>query len=790
MDKHLCIHGHFYQPPREDPWLNTVLPEGSAAPSPDWNHRITRESYAPLARARRLDSSGRIREVMNCYEWISFNAGPTLLNWMAQADPDTVRLMVEADRASLARLGHGNAMAQVYHHQILPLASQLDKELEVAWAVDDFTARFGRAPEGMWLAETAVDAATLEVLAACGLRFTVLAPGQAKAVSPLAGGDWVGVNQGSLDIRQPYLVKLPSGRTISVFFYDGPLSQAVAFERLLADGETFWRRLSQAASPGLLALATDGETYGHHFTFGEMALAFVLDEARHGRDGLALTNFAAFLAANPPTMQVTLSEPSAWSCAHGVERWRSDCGCTDGGHPGWRQRWRAPLRQALTRMKDLVDLHYFQRGASCFLDPRAALTGYGKVLAGLASQEQFASEHFRRKLPAEDQAVAWKLLAMQQWGLASLASCAWFFDEISRIEPVNGLTYALRAMELASRTGAQGIEAEILPILKTAESNLAEYGDGEAIWRLLVKPRQESEASLTAQALLTLWAGDRMPGPGLSARASWPGVSVTVTASSDTEGTAAISWALETGADVVEYSWTPPGPGGHATGGGASGPEVAPTGTGGAVQAGSSGSHAPGTPGVGRIADVARHRDPLAAPVIVRGPGGEHSFIPRGLPVNKRQALADAFATRASQVLWEMASARMATVAHLVTELQEAQSTLTLAPQWAGMWAELTWTYLWGLDVTGKRRDLLLTFLHQCSGCGYERTGLMERVNALALAEAASPSPDWEGLARMVRRARTLGLPEDWWAVQNLIWDKSLHKGDGRVFAELIGFAV
>ncbi|MBI4805452.1 MAG: DUF3536 domain-containing protein [Desulfovibrio sp.] len=761
MDKHLCIHGHFYQPPREDPWLNTILPEGSAAPSLNWNQRITRESYAPLARARRLDGAGRIAEVMNCYEWISFNAGPTLLNWMATAYPDTVRLMVEADKASLARLGHGNAMAQVYHHQILPLASQLDKELEVSWAVDDFTARFGRAPEGMWLAETAVDTASLEVLAANGIAFTVLAPGQAKAVGPLTNGHWTPVDQGSLNIRRPYLVKLPSGRSISVFFYDGPLSQAVAFEHLLADGETFWRRLSQAASPGLLALATDGETYGHHFTFGEMALAFVLDQANHRRDGLALTNFASFLAANPPEEQIRLHEPSAWSCAHGVERWQSNCGCTDGGHPGWHQRWRGPLRHALSRMKEMADLHYFQRGATCFADPRAALTEYGKVLAGLMDQDAYAKLHFRKSLPPAEEAVAWKLLAMQQWGLASLASCAWFFDEISRIEPVNGLTYALRAMELAARTGGPDMEPEILPILKTAESNLPELGDGKNVWRTMVVPRRETEASLTAQALLTLWAEKRLPARGKTAQACWPGVSVTIKASSPTEGTASISWALESGVDEVRWTWDAPTTGHH-----------------------------PGATADGATAGLPALVDPLNIPVTVRGPGGDATFIPRELPVNKRQALADAFAVQASDNLWIQAVERMSCGANLITEIQEAQTTMTLAPRWAGMWDSLSWAYVWGLDLSPKQRELLLTFLRQSTGSGFERNDLMERVNALALAETASSSPDWEGLSRMVRRVRELGLPEDWWAVQNLIWDRRLHTGEGRSFASLIGFAV
>uniref|UniRef100_A0A7C4EKD0 DUF3536 domain-containing protein n=1 Tax=Fundidesulfovibrio putealis TaxID=270496 RepID=A0A7C4EKD0_9BACT len=740
MDKHLCIHGHFYQPPREDPWLGTILPEGSAAPSLNWNERITRESYAPLARARRLDGSGRIVEVMNCYEWISFNAGPTLLRWMDTGAPDTLKLMLQADRDSLRRLGHGNALAQVYHHQILPLATPLDKELEIAWAVDDFQARFQRPPEGLWLAETAVDTATLEVLAAQGVAFTILAPGQARATAPLDDNRWTPVEQGGLDIRQPHLVRLPSGRSVTVFFYDGPLSQAVAFERLLADGETFWRRLSGATGPGLLSLATDGETYGHHFTFGEMALAFVLDQARRGRDGVNLTNYAAFLAANPPTRQALLHEPSAWSCAHGVERWKSDCGCTTGGHPGWSQSWRAPLRRALQQAKDTVDLHYFQRGAGCFLNPRAALVAYGKVLAGLTGQEDFAAAQMRKGLDQAEQAAAWKLLAMQQWGLASLASCAWFFDEVSRIEPVNAMTYCLRALELAQATGAPDATPQVLRTLADAKSNLPEYGDAAAIWKTLVEPRRETTESLAAQALAVLDLEERMPAPGGRAVVAWPGVGVEVAPDSAGTGTALIRWTLESGAQTLRYAW----------------------------------DAAPG--------------DPLAASVSV---SGGPAFSPAGLPVNKRQALADAWARRASDVLWEQACARMARGAHLVTEIQEAQTTMTLAPLWAGLWAPLAWNYLWGLDLSPKRRELLLTFLHQNAGSASERAALMQRVSGRALAELSAPGakPDWESLRRMVARVRELALPEDWWAVQNLLWDTGLRLRAGKPLAELLGFA-
>ncbi|MBF0515466.1 MAG: DUF3536 domain-containing protein, partial [Desulfovibrionaceae bacterium] len=456
MDKYLCIHGHFYQPPREDPWLGKILPEGSAAPFRHWNQRITRESYTPMAFARRLDGAGAITEIVNCYEWMSFNAGPTLMTWLARSAPGTHEAMVAADKASLKRLGHGNAMAQVHHHVIMPLAKTRDKELEVAWAVDDFTARFDRAPEGMWLAEAAVDTPSLEVLAAHGVVFTILSPTQAKAVADLGSDAWRPADPGNLDIREPYLVELPSGRSISVFFYDGPLSRAVAFERLLADGEQFWRRLSGAAGDGLLSLATDGETYGHHFKFGDMALAYALAQAREGRDGLRITNFGAYLAMRPPRRKAALHEPSAWSCAHGVERWRSDCGCTDGGHPGWNQRWRAPLREALNMLKDAVDAHYDALAPALFTSPDEALLRYGRVLAGSTEPASFQKTFFVKGLSAAGRDKAWKLLSMQQWALASFASCAWFFDEISRLEPVNSLTFALRALELARATGVNG----------------------------------------------------------------------------------------------------------------------------------------------------------------------------------------------------------------------------------------------------------------------------------------------------------------------------------------------
>lgn len=515
MSKALCIHGHFYQPPRFDPWIEDVLPEGSAAPEHDWNARITRECYAPLGWARRLDGSGMICEMVNCYAWMSFNFGPTLLRWMELHAPATYARVLEGDRQSLARLGHGNALAQVYHHVIMPLATELDKDLEIAWAVQDFRTRFGRDPEGMWLAETAVDLPTLEALARAGIRFTVLAPRQARAVRG-AGGDFLPVTEDRLDTTRPYLVRLPQGKSISVFFYDGAVSRAVAFERLLGSGENFWNRLAGSLDGGLRNIATDGESYGHHFMFGEMALAYVVEQARQGRDGVALTNYAAHLAARPATDEALIHENTSWSCAHGVERWKTHCGCSDGGHPDWIQDWRRPLRRCLNYLKYYVDEHYGKRGRELLRDTGTALREYGLVLAGSESLVDFLDRHCLPDLDSAQRTDACRLLLMQRMALASFSSCAWFFDDIARIEPLNGLTFARRALDLLAATGGPDVEAGFVRVLAEAQSNMREDWDGAALWDQLVTPRRPSLRELAVYPARFPAAPDR---PEMA----WPG---------------------------------------------------------------------------------------------------------------------------------------------------------------------------------------------------------------------------------------------------------------------------
>lgn len=516
MSKAICIHGHFYQPPRFDPWLEDVLPEEGAAPEHDWNARITKESYAPLAWARRLDGTGMITELVNCYAWMSFNFGPTLLRWMELHAPETYTRILEGDRQSLERLGHGNALAQVYHHSIMPLATELDKDLEIAWAVQDFRTRFGREPEGMWLAETAVDLPTLDALAKAGIRFTILAPRQARAILGTDGA-FHPVTEDSLDTTRPYLVRLPQGKSICVFFYDGAVSRAVAFERLLGSGENFWTRLSGFFSVGLGNIATDGESYGHHFKFGEMALAYVIQQASEGRDEVGLTNYGAYLAAHPATDEVQIHENTSWSCVHGVERWKTHCGCSDGSHPDWVQDWRRPLRRGLNYLKYYADEHFFKRGGAFFRDSGLALREYGLVLAGSESLEAFLE---RQCLPGLEQAQrtdACRLLLMQRLALAAFSSCAWFFDDIARIEPLNGLTSARRALDLLAATGGPDVEAGFVRVLAEAQSNMRDEWDGAVLWEKMVTPRRPSLKELAAYPRRFPAAGDR---PEMA----WPGV--------------------------------------------------------------------------------------------------------------------------------------------------------------------------------------------------------------------------------------------------------------------------
>ena len=494
--KYVCVHGHFYQPPRENPSLEAIELQDSAYPYHDWNERVTAECYAPNAIARLLDDQQRIVQLVNNYAQISFNFGPTLLLWMEQKTPGVLEAIVQADKTSRERFGgHGSAIAQAYNHMIMPLAHPRDKQTQVIWGIRDFEHRFGRRPEGMWLPETATDTATLEALAEQGIRFTILAPRQAKRVRRQNGRSWKDVSGDRIDPSRAYQVKLPSKKTIAVFFYDGPISQAVAFERLLDDGKRFADRLLSGLSdtrswPQLSHIATDGESYGHHHRYGEMALSYALNRIETG-DQAKLINYGQFLEMYPPDHLVEVFDNSSWSCVHGLERWRSNCGCNSGGHGGWNQEWRKPLREALDWLRDTLAPKYEEAAKGLLKDPWGARNGYIDVVLDRSDEslDRFFAQHASRELDRAERVRALKLLEMQRHAMLMYTSCGWFFDELSGIETVQVIHYAGRAIHLAQETmQADGIEEEFCGRLRNAKSNLPEHGDGEQIYKKWVVP--------------------------------------------------------------------------------------------------------------------------------------------------------------------------------------------------------------------------------------------------------------------------------------------------------------
>lgn len=492
--RYVCIHGHFYQPPRENPSLEAVELQDSAYPYHDWNQRITAECYAPNAVSRVLDADNRILKLVNNYSQISFNFGPTLLSWLKTEAPEVYGAILEADRISQKRFsGHGSAMAQGYNHMILPLANLRDKLTQVKWGIRDFESRFGRKPEGMWLPETAVDTETLEILAENGITFTILAPRQAKRVRLLRKTEWQDVSDGRIDPSHAYVANLPSGKKINLFFYDGPISQGVAFEGLLNDGKRFAERLLGGFSetrkgPQLVHIATDGESYGHHHRFGEMALSYALDHIEETKLA-TLTNYGEFLEKHPPRYAVEIVENSSWSCVHGIERWRSNCGCNSGGHP-WNQEWRAPLRAALDWLRDRLTPIFETRLGELLKDPWDARNDYIRVVLDRsdASLASFFSDHALRELNEPEQVLALRLLEMQRHAMLMYTSCGWFFDELSGVETVQVILYAARAIQLAEQCCSESLEAEFLQHLAQAKSNLPEHGDGAQIYEKWVKP--------------------------------------------------------------------------------------------------------------------------------------------------------------------------------------------------------------------------------------------------------------------------------------------------------------
>ena len=502
----VCIHGHFYQPPRENPWLETVETQDSAAPYHDWNERVTAECYAPNGAARIVNDKNRIIRILNNYGRMSFDFGPTLLSWLEVNAGRVYRMILDADANSRKRFGgHGSAMAHVYNHVIMPLATTRDRITQIRWGIADFKSRFQRMPEGMWLPETAVDTLSLELLADEGIRFVVLAPHQCARVRPLSGSGqmtfehedyqgnsdsgWIDTPEASVDTTRPYLVRLSGNRSIAVFFYDGPLSRAIAFEGLLNDGDRFVQRLFDGFSDQnnhrgqLVHIATDGESYGHHHRLGEMALAWTLK--RIESEGHAqLTNYGQFLEMFPPEYEAQIVESTSWSCAHGIERWRSNCGC-NGGHQGWNQNWRGPLRTALDGIRDGVLPLTRKRAAGLFRDLDQARDAYIQVVLDRDETDAFLAAHTTHELDPCERVNALRLMEMERNAMLMYTSCGWFFDEISGIETVQIMAYAGRVLHLAEMLfGEDGaaLEAAFIVALGYAQGNIPSQGNGAEIY--------------------------------------------------------------------------------------------------------------------------------------------------------------------------------------------------------------------------------------------------------------------------------------------------------------------
>jgi hypothetical protein len=493
MTTALVIHGHFYQPPRENPWTELIEREPSAGTFHDWNERIHAECYRPNAFARISDTHGRVERIVNNYSSLSFNFGPTLLNWLERCHPETYARIVEADRASARRHnGHGNAIAQGYNHAILPLCNERDRRTQIRWGLADFRRRFRREAESLWLPETACDDATLDALVEEGLRYVILSPFQAGGVRPLGSSEWQTVSEGSVNTTIPYkyLHRDGTGRSIAVFLYDGQIARRIAFEGLLASSHGL---LGACAARGarhgaqIINVATDGESYGHHFHYGDRCLAYAL-EVEAARHGMRVTNYGEFLDEHEPEHEVRLKhmpggEGTAWSCAHGLGRWTRDCGCNASAPEGWNQRWRAPLRAAFDLLRDCLAQKFEDVGGELLRDPWAARDEYVELVGpGAAPREEFLLRHAAHTLSTEERVRTFTLLEVQRVGMTMYTSCGWFFNDIAGIETLQTLRYAGRALEMLETLGLSPPAAEFLEILSEAKSNMTDKANGADIF--------------------------------------------------------------------------------------------------------------------------------------------------------------------------------------------------------------------------------------------------------------------------------------------------------------------
>lgn len=533
---YVTVHGHFYQPPRENPYLDAIERQPGAAPCHDWNEKILFECYRPNAFSRILNDRGEVVSITNNFAYLSFNIGPTLMSWLERYHQDVYQKILEGDKLSYQRLGKGNAIAQVYNHIIMPLANERDRYTQIRWGKEDFRSRFGHDPEGMWLAEAAVDYATLEALVDEGINFIVLAPSQAKSCRPFPSEanphpEWQDVSNSEIDSTCAYRCYLKGDRTattengenagkrnyIDIFFYDGPISGDMGFSDALNSSQNLAGRLRQAVRTDgrpsqLIAVATDGETFGHHKGGTEKCLAYAFTQ-EFEQQGWKVTNFAHYLSMNPPTWEVELKPVTAWSCSHGVDRWQEDCGCGGGGL--WHQKWRRPLRDTLNWLRDRLIPIYNEIGSRLFRDPWEARDDYIQVIRGreiggekaITSINEFLAKHQIGELSQDEKVDALRLLEMQRQSLLMFTSCGWFFDEISRPEGTQILRYAARAIELAGEVAGVQLETEFISKLEQAPSNVDLFRNGAIVYRQLVMTAQVTLEQVAAHyAINSLFA--------------------------------------------------------------------------------------------------------------------------------------------------------------------------------------------------------------------------------------------------------------------------------------------
>jgi hypothetical protein len=507
----LVLHGHFYQPPRENPLVELIPLQNSAKPYADWNEKIYDDCYRANAFSRYLDRYALVRDIVNNYEYISFNFGPTLLNWMEKYHGQTYEMILEADRASLKRLGHGNAIAQAYNHTILPLGNKEDAKTQIMWGIEDFVRRFKREPEGMWLAETAISDWVVTLLAEANIKFVILSPWQCLAAEK-SDGTFKNVDGNTLAYQYPYILKGSDGGSLTAFFYNPDLASSISFGHMLRDADKMYETLIEIKTqknPLLLHTATDGEIYGHHEPYGDMALAALIRKVKEG-SLFNFTNYGSFLEKHKPTRRALLQlgeerKGSSWSCSHGVSRWYKDCGCHTGGEKGWNQKWRTPLREAFDLLADRIDKIY-EKEVKILLkgkaEPIELLRDYSKVIGEALSVEEYIKEWEERlSIKIKDKRRLAELLEGQKLKHFIYTSCGWFFSDISGIEPRQNLFYAVRAIKLYQRYTAENLEDLVFKVLAEAKSNKKSEGNGRTIAKSYTE-HVSGEAEATAYFLM------------------------------------------------------------------------------------------------------------------------------------------------------------------------------------------------------------------------------------------------------------------------------------------------